>query len=154
VTLQQNAPVLMKHPETLYGWIGSAGISIPEVLLVPLHLRRPPEDGGAGTLWVVGSKPGFFSQEHAGVLTELAAFSSVALRMIQAEEVVQAALQEQEQLTREMAHLYGPAARCKPKVMIWRSWVLRFCIRPLNGRFVFLAIMDIRARSISFASRP
>jgi hypothetical protein len=21
-----------------------------------------------------------------------------------------------------MAHLYGPAARCKPKVMIWRSW--------------------------------
>src|SRR5215471_16451063 len=42
-------------------------------------------------------------------------------------------------------HLYGPAARCKPKVMIWRSWVLRFCIRPLNGTFVFLAIMDIRA---------
>src|SRR6516164_3007662 len=53
-----------------------------------------------------------------------------------------------------MAHLYGPAARCKPKVMIWRSWVLRFCIRPLSGTFVFLAIMDIRARSISFASRP
>ena len=22
----------------------------------------------------------------------------------------------------ELAHLYGPAARCKPKVMIWRSW--------------------------------
>ena len=35
-----------------------------------------------------------------------------------------------------------------------RSWVLRFCIRPLNGTFVFLAIMDIRARSISFATRP
>jgi hypothetical protein len=31
---------------------------------------------------------------------------------------------------------------------------LRICIRPLNGTFVFLAIMDIRARSISFASRP
>ena len=53
-----------------------------------------------------------------------------------------------------MAHLYGPAARCKLKVMIWRSWVLRFCIRRLNGTFVFLAIMDIRARSISFASWP
>jgi hypothetical protein len=25
--------------------------------------------------------------------------------------------------------LYGPAARCKPKVMIWRRSVLRFCIR-------------------------
>lgn len=104
VTLQQNAPVLMKHPETVYGWIRSAGISIPEVLLVPLHLRRPAEDGGAGTLWVVGSEPGFFSLEHVRVLTELAAFSSVAIRMIQAEEVVQAALQEQEQLTREMSH--------------------------------------------------
>jgi len=30
-----------------------------------------------------------------------------------------------------LAHLYGPAARCKPKVMIWRRLVLRFCIRPL-----------------------
>src|ERR1700732_5160855 len=53
-----------------------------------------------------------------------------------------------------MAHLYGPAARCKPKVMIWRRLVLRFCIRPIDGAFELLAIMDIRARSISFASRP
>jgi hypothetical protein len=34
-----------------------------------------------------------------------------------------------------MAHLYGPAARCKPKVMIWRRLVLRFCIRPIDGAF-------------------
>ena len=32
-------------------------------------------------------------------------------------------------------HLYGPAARCKPKVMIWRRLVLRFCIRPIDGAF-------------------
>jgi hypothetical protein len=32
--------------------------------------------------------------------------------------------------------------------------VLRFCIRPIEGAFEPLAIMDIRARSISFASRP
>jgi hypothetical protein len=32
--------------------------------------------------------------------------------------------------------------------------VLRFCIRPVNGTFVFLAIMDIRARPISFSERP
>ena len=31
---------------------------------------------------------------------------------------------------------------------------MRFCIRPLNGTFVFLAIMDIRARPISFSTRP
>ena len=31
---------------------------------------------------------------------------------------------------------------------------MRFCIRPLNGTFVFLAIMDIRAHPISFSERP
>ena len=54
----------------------------------------------------------------------------------------------------EMAHLYGPAARCKPKMTIRRCLVLRFCIRPLNGTFVFLAIMDIRAHPILFSERP
>src|SRR5205807_1097838 len=53
-----------------------------------------------------------------------------------------------------LAHLYGPAARCKSKIMIWRRLVLRFCIRPIDGAFELLAIMDIRARSISFATRP
>ena len=32
--------------------------------------------------------------------------------------------------------------------------VLRFCIRPIDGASELLAIMDIRARSISFATRP
>jgi hypothetical protein len=32
--------------------------------------------------------------------------------------------------------------------------VLRFCIRPIDGAFELLATMDIRARSISFATRP
>ena len=32
--------------------------------------------------------------------------------------------------------------------------VLRFCIRPQDGAFRLLAIMDIRARSISFTTRP
>jgi hypothetical protein len=61
------------------------------------------------------------------------------------------------ELIREMlplAHLYGPAVRCKPEVMIWRLLVLRFCIRPLSGAFALLAIMDIRAHLFSFASRP
>jgi hypothetical protein len=42
-----------------------------------------------------------------------------------------------------LAPLYGPAVRCKPDVNKWRV-VLRFCIRPLDGAFVPLAIMDIR----------
>ena len=49
-----------------------------------------------------------------------------------------------------MAHLYGPAARCKPKVMIWRSWVLRFCIRPLTERLSsWPSWISARARSHS-----
>src|SRR2546430_497413 len=50
----------------------------------------------------------------------------------------------------KLAHLYGPAARCKPKVMIWRSWVLRFCIRPLTERLSsWPSWISARARSHS-----
>src|ERR1700756_5444469 len=49
-----------------------------------------------------------------------------------------------------VAHLYGPAARCKPKVTIWRSWVLRFCIRPLTERLSsWPSWISARARSHS-----
>ena len=52
-----------------------------------------------------------------------------------------------------LALLYGPAVRCKSDLNKWRV-VLRFCIRPLHGAFVLLAIMDIRAYPISFSERP
>jgi GAF domain-containing protein len=82
----ENSPVRTKHPETVYDWVRGASISIPEVLVIPLQLRHSGETGAVGTLWVVASKTSFFSPEHARVLTELAAFSAVALRMIQSEE--------------------------------------------------------------------
>ena len=53
-----------------------------------------------------------------------------------------------------VARLYGPAARCKPKSDDLEKLVLRFCIRPIDGAFELLAIMDIRARSISFRLGP
>src|SRR6187549_546848 len=40
VTLNQNAPVLMKNPERVYDWIRDAKIVVPEVLLVPLYVRH------------------------------------------------------------------------------------------------------------------
>ena len=55
---------------------------------------------------------------------------------------------------RLLAHLYGPAARLQAESADLERLVLRFCIRPIDGAFERLAIMDIRARSISFASRP
>jgi hypothetical protein len=50
--------------------------------------------------------------------------------------------------------MYGPAVRCKRLLSIWQ---MRSCIN-VSGlrleRAVLLAIMDIRARPISFADRP
>lgn len=79
VTLDQNAPVLSLHPERYYNWISDASIIVPEVLLVPLHLNR---DEQLGTLWIVAHEEGHFTRGHADSMTELAAFVSIALRML------------------------------------------------------------------------
>ena len=69
------------------------------MLLVPLYL------GGTdpvGTLWIVSAKEGHFDSGHARVMTELAAFVGIALRMQQSEQRLQ--LNEQETLAKEMSH--------------------------------------------------
>jgi two-component sensor histidine kinase len=104
VTLNQNAPVLMKNPERVYDWIRDAKIVVPEVLLVPLYVRHADAVTPLGTLWVVARDGGQFDSGHARELTELASFAGVALRMILTEEKLLAALKQQEQLTEEMAH--------------------------------------------------
>jgi hypothetical protein len=48
-----------------------------------------------------------------------------------------------------MAHLYGPAVRCKPDVNKWGG-DLAHLYRPLHEAFVLLAIMDTRAHPVSF----
>jgi two-component sensor histidine kinase len=101
VTLDQNRPVLSAHPERVYRWIADANITVPEVLLVPLYL------GGAaplGTLWIVSDRPGHFDSGHARVMTELASFVGIALRMLQAEQHLQRSLEEQRTLAEEMSH--------------------------------------------------
>jgi len=97
ITLDRNAPVLSVHPERVYSWIADANITVPEVLLVPLYL------GGTdplGTLWIVSEKEGHFDSGHARVMTELAAFVGIALRMQQSEQRLQQALLEQETLAK------------------------------------------------------
>jgi two-component sensor histidine kinase len=101
VTLDRNGPVLSRHPELVYDWIVEAGITVPEVLLVPLKF------GGElpiGTLWIVAEREGWFDAGHARSMTELAAFLGIALRMLDGERQLQAALEEQEVLTKEMNH--------------------------------------------------
>lgn len=101
VCLDLAEPILMERPERAYDWIGDAGITVPEVLLVPLTVK-----GGdaIGTLWLVASDAGHFDKEHARVMAELSAFAGIALRMIQTEQRLNLALQQQETLTREMSH--------------------------------------------------
>jgi two-component sensor histidine kinase len=101
VCLDLAQPILMERPERAYDWIREAGITVPEVLLVPLAVK---EAGAIGTLWIVAGMAGHFNSEHARVVSELASFAGMALRMIQAEQRLNVALQQQETLTREMSH--------------------------------------------------
>lgn len=101
VCLDENGPVLMEHPERAYDWIRDANISVPEVLLVPLAVKGR---SAIGTLWVVASAGHHFNSEHARLMTELSSFVGVALRMVQTEEHLTAALEKQETLTNEMSH--------------------------------------------------
>jgi two-component sensor histidine kinase len=101
VCLDCDSPVLMAHPERAYDWIRDANISVPEVLLVPLRVKGLQS---VGTLWIVANRSGHFDGGHARVMTELAAFAGMALRMIQTEERLTQALQQQETLAREMSH--------------------------------------------------
>jgi two-component sensor histidine kinase len=100
ICLDQSRPILMERPERVYGWIADARISVPEVLLVPLLVNGKP----LGTLWVVAKEGSHFDSGHARVMTELAAFTGVALRMIQSEVELKRTLEAQERLTQEMSH--------------------------------------------------
>jgi two-component sensor histidine kinase len=99
--LDMDGPILMDRPERAYDWIRDADISVPEVLLVPLHKKGLD---AMGTLWLVSEQRGHFTRAHAEMMTDLSAFAATALRMIQTDDQLTAALQEQEVLTREMSH--------------------------------------------------
>lgn len=101
VCIDSGGPILMKRPERVYGWIAEADITVPEVLLVPLLVNGVTP---IGTLWIVAAEEGHFNSGHERVTTELAAFTGVALRMVQSDLQLKKALEEQETLTKEMSH--------------------------------------------------
>lgn len=101
VTLDRGEATLSSHPETVYSWISDAGIIVPEVLLIPLHLKSTEP---IGTLWVVSEAAGHFNGGHARTLMELSSFVSITLRMLRAEQGKQESLDTQELLAREMGH--------------------------------------------------
>src|ERR1700733_10650912 len=101
VVLDLDAPVLTAHSEHAYDWLAEHNVSLPEVLLVPLHIggKEP-----TGTLWIVSDEDGHFHSEHVRVTTELASFVAIALRMVHTEQQLQHALAEQHLLAKEMSH--------------------------------------------------
>jgi two-component sensor histidine kinase len=101
VTLDQNRPVLSRHPERFYDWISDASIEVPEVLLVPLYI------GGnepLGTLWIVADREGHFDSGHSRIAAELASFVGIGLYLQRSRRKLEQALEQQEMLIREMAH--------------------------------------------------
>jgi two-component sensor histidine kinase len=93
--------VLSRHPERYYDWISDAGIAIPEVLLVPLHIGS---EEPLGTLWVVGEDEGHFRPDDARLISELAEFIRFALLMQRNRSRLQDDLDQQGLLAREMDH--------------------------------------------------
>ena len=99
----------MARPERVYAFLSEAGVPNYEVLLVPLYAGQPDP---LGTLWVISHDDAIhFDSDDARVMTELAAFAGLALKMIQdasvlraSEERLNLALHQQEMLTREMSH--------------------------------------------------
>jgi two-component sensor histidine kinase len=101
VVLDLDAPVLTAHSELAYDWLAEHNVSLPEVLLVPLHIGSKVP---MGTLWIVSDEDEHFHREHVRVMTELASFVAIALRMVRTEQRLQKALDEQSILAREMTH--------------------------------------------------
>ena len=98
--------ILMARPERVYAFLSEAGVLNYEVLLVPLYAGQPDP---LGTLWVISHDEAIhFDSGDARVMTELAAFAGLTLKMIQdasvlraSEERLNLALHQQEMLTRE-----------------------------------------------------
>lgn len=100
ICIDNRSAVLMQRPERVYKWIADANISVPEVLLVPLLVSATP----LGTLWIVAREGQRFNKGHERVVTELAAFTGIALKMVQTDQQLTKALEEQETLAKEMSH--------------------------------------------------
>ncbi len=74
VVLDRNQPLLTRYPERLYDCL--AGICIPELLLVPLHIGN---GNPFGTLWVLSDREPYFDAGDVQLLQDCAVFVAAAL---------------------------------------------------------------------------
>ena len=153
VTLDLRTPVLVEHPERYYTWLAEAGIVLPECLLVPLYV------GGGdplGTIWIVSPSVGHFDSGHSRIMTELAAFAGLALRMVRSEQRLQQAFSKQEQLTIEQETLAGEMSHRVQNLFAIFGGMVRVSARSasnpeemseiLSGRLIALAAAHVLVR--------
>jgi two-component sensor histidine kinase len=114
---------------------------MPEVMLVPLYIAgQEPLDA----LWIVADKAGHFDSGHVRVITELASFAGIALRMHRTEQRLQTSLEEQELLTREMSH------RLK-NVFALTEGLLRISARAVATKEELVSVMSGRIQALASA---
>lgn len=93
---------MIAYPEQFFSSYAMPDIISYEALLVPIFI------GGnepLGALWVIShDKDRRFDKGDASILTELASFAGIALKMIRDTRALKQALVVQETLTREMRH--------------------------------------------------
>jgi two-component sensor histidine kinase len=153
VTLDLRTPVLAEHPERYYTWLEEAGIALPECLLVPLYVGSGEP---LGTLWIVSPTQGHFDSGHARIMTELAAFAGMALRMVRTEDRLQQAFAKQEQLMVEQVTLTGEMSHRVQNLFAIFNGMVRVSARSaatpgemseiLSGRLVALAAAHVIVR--------
>lgn len=141
VMLDEKRLVLARNPELVYDWISGANIVMPEVILAPLYIAGQEP---LGALWIVADSAGHFDSGHVRVITELASFAGIALRMHQTEQRLQASLAEQELLTREMGH------RLK-NVFAITEGLLRISARAVTSKEELVSVMSGRIQALASA---
>jgi two-component sensor histidine kinase len=140
ITLDRNAPTLVRHPEHVYDWIPSH-LDLPEVLLVPLYIGRSEP---LGTLWIVADRAGHFHGGHAATMKELAMFIGIALKMLRTEQELHRALEQQELLAKEMSH------RLK-NVFAIVDGMIRISARGTDDKDGLVTILSGRLRALATA---
>jgi two-component sensor histidine kinase len=101
VTLDRLKPIVMNYPERHYSYLGVSGLTIPELLLVPLLNAN---DEAIGTLWIVHDEDGQFTRNESETLERLAAFTSVGLMLTETMAEKDKLLQSHDLLVREANH--------------------------------------------------
>jgi PAS domain S-box-containing protein len=99
VTVDSNAPLLMKRPELVYKYL-DVGPPFHDVLLIPLT-----EKGGEleGTIWIVAHNPERkFDGEDARVMQRIAVFIATALHLAKLAQDAKAQASQQELLFRQL----------------------------------------------------